>query len=70
MRISQIRWAGDGVCTRADDYTSPNAPTVRTLNGRIEIPLGDEALAGILGQWNFNMAVRRSDVRGVRPGVE
>ena len=50
-------------------YTSPNAPNVRTLNGHIEIPLGDVASAGMLGQWNFNMAVQRSDVRGVRAGV-
>jgi len=51
-------------------YTSPNAPNVRTLNGHIEISLGDVASAGMLGQWNFSMAVQRSDVRGVRAGVE
>jgi len=51
-------------------YTSRNAPNVRTLNGHIKIPLGDVASAGMLGQWNFNMAVQRSDVRGVRVGVE
>jgi len=32
--------------------------------------LGDVASAGMLGQWNFDMAVQRSDVRGVRAGVE
>ena len=31
-------------------YTSPNAPNVRTLNCHIEIPLGDMASAGMLGQ--------------------
>jgi len=31
-------------------YTSPNAPNVRTLNGHIEIALGDMASAGMLGQ--------------------
>jgi len=51
-------------------YTSPNAPNVRTLNGHIKIPWGDAASAGMLGQWNFDMAVQRSDVRGVRAGVE
>jgi len=51
-------------------YTSPNAPNVRTLNGHIKIPLGDVASAGMLGQWNFDVAVQRSDVRGVRAGVE
>jgi len=55
---------------RRDIYTSPNAPNVRTLNGHIEIPLGDVASAGMLGQWNFNMAVQRLEVRGVRAGVE
>jgi len=51
-------------------YTSPNAPNVRTLNGHIEIPLAKYPSRGHVAQWDFDMAVQRSDVRGVRAGVE
>jgi len=51
-------------------YTSPNAPNVRTLNGYIEIPLAKHPSRGHVAQWDFDMAVQRSDVRGVRAGVE
>jgi len=50
-------------------YTSPNAPNVRMLNGHINISLGYVASTGMLGPWNFNVAVQHSDVRGVRAGV-
>ena len=51
-------------CETGSFYTSPNAPNVRTLNGNIEILLGDVASPGMLGQWNFNMAVQRSETFG------
>jgi len=51
-------------------YTSPNAPNVRTLNGQIEVSLAKHPSRGHVAQWDFDMAVQRSDVRGVRAGVE
>ena len=58
------------VCESGSFYTSPNAPNVRTLNGHIDISLAKHPSRGHVAQWNFDMAVQRSDVRGVRAGVE
>jgi len=57
-------------CGWGSFYPSPNAPNVRTLNGHNEIPLAKHPSWGHVAQWDFDMAVQRSDVRGVRAGVE
>jgi len=77
-RVSATHWAGGRLCLKLANGDSgvrvilhqPERPNVRTLKGHIEIPLGDVASAGMLGQWTISMAVHRSDVRGVRAGVE
>jgi len=58
-------WADSG-----SFYTSPNASNVRTLNGHIKILLAKNPSQGHVAQWDFDMTVQCSDVRGVRAGVE